>query len=122
MIQTKRITRITQSLAAVSILAICFAFAPKPIEGLENTFGVSANDPSQIELRLSKDFKFSYQDFSNSTFKINVQGSYTLKGNKIALTTEQDDVRFHDTWKLTNNGGAVTARRGLSFYTLQELK
>lgn len=107
------------AIAAFS-LSICFAFTSNKNEGLNATYGVSENDPSQIELRLNDDFTFTYQDFSKSTAKIQIEGTYQIKNNKIQLIAEGEAIGFHDTWKITEDGSSAKSRKGLAFYTLRK--
>lgn len=101
-------------------ITICFAFASKNNDGINATFGVSAEDPSQIELKLNKDYTFFYQDFSIPSEKIEVQGTYQIEKNKIQLMSESEEVDFHDQWKIVENGEAAKSRKGLTFYTLRK--
>lgn len=114
--------RTIKSIIITSILAICFAFTSEKKEGLEITYGVSSSNPSSVELRLTKDFEFTYRDYSDPGRKIDVKGTYTLQNEKVVLTTSQKQVRFHDKWKLTDNRGAARSRKGLAFYRLIRLK
>lgn len=107
------------SLALITI-TICFAFASTKNDGINATFGVSENDPSQIELQLNKDYTFRYQDFSIPSEKIEVKGTYLIENNKIQLISKSEEVGFHDQWKIVDNGAAAKSRKGLSFYTLRK--
>ena len=104
---------------ALLIISICSAFTNLKNDGLNVTYGVSQNDPSQIELRLKKDYTFSYQDFSNSSKKIAVNGTYQIKKNKIQLNSKNKETKYHDTWKISNDNRTAKSRKGLTFYTLQ---
>lgn len=107
------------SLALLTI-TICFAFASKNNDGINATFGVSPEDPSQIELQLNKDYTFHYQDFSSPSEKLEVQGTYQIENNKIQLLSKSEEVDFHDLWKIVDNGSAAKSRKGLTFYTLRK--
>ncbi len=109
-----------KSMIAIVIVGSSFAFTSIQNEGLEVTYGVSADDPSSIELRLNKDFSFNYQDFSNPKQKIKVQGTYTLKNRKVQLTSQDASPSFHDKWKFSEEGTKASSRKGLAFYTLSK--
>lgn len=107
------------TLALLTII-ICFAFVGKNNNGIKATFGVSAEDPSQIELQLNKDYTFHYQDFSFPSEKIEVEGTYTVNNNKIHLMPNEGQAEFHDQWKIVENGTVAKSRKGLTFYTLRK--
>jgi len=102
-----------------SIIFICSSFTTEKSNGLDLTFGVSESDPSQIELNLDNDFTFSYQDLSATSQKIIVKGRYVVKNNKIHLIAEDDQIQFHDTWKISDDQSVARSRKGISFYTLR---
>ena len=111
-------TGIKLSLALVMI-SLCSAFTSVNNDGLDVTYGVSENDPSQIELRLNKDYSFTYQDISINSKKIQVHGTYQIKNNEILLTSTEEEVKYHDKWKISKDKNTVTSRKGLTFYTLR---
>lgn len=88
--------------------------------GLNMTYGVSQNDPSQIELKLSKDYSFNYQDFSNVSEAIKISGTYQIVNNTIHLNSNNSKIEFHDKWKLSNDKKVIKSRKGFTFYTLHE--
>ena len=112
--------RILFPLFTMLLLAISFAFHTVNDGSLEATFGVSEADPSNIELTLKKDYTFSYQDFSNPIEKINVDGTYVTVNNKIHLNAANSEVKFHDKWRIKDNGNTVVSRKGLTFYTIRK--
>lgn len=101
------------------IISICFAFTGVENDGLNVTYGVSENDPSQIELSLKDDYTFSYQDFSINSQEIKVSGTYQMKNNTIYLIPKEKNIEFHDKWKLSKDYKTAKARKGLLFYKLQ---
>lgn len=104
----------------IGILAItCFGFSTAT-KGLNATFGVSENDPSQIELKLHDNFTFSYQDLSNSTNAIYTQGKYSVKNETIFLDAVNNTVDFHSKWKLSDDGTIAKSRKGMCFYRLMK--
>lgn len=103
---------------ALVIISLCSSFTGIKNDGLNCTYGVSEDDPSQIKLSLKDDYTFTYQDFSRNTRQIFVKGTYTHKNNKVQLKSEHAQYAFHDTWKIVDDGAFAKARRGLSFYTL----
>lgn len=102
-----------------SIIFMCSSFTNVKNDGLDLTFGVSEDDPSQIELNLNKDYTFTYQDLSIATEKIMVEGTYEVKNNKIHLNANNDQTTFHDTWKISDDGTTAKSRKGITFYTLR---
>ncbi len=107
-----------RSIAAAALVVVSLSFTHPENKGLNITYGVSESDPSRIELSLTEDFKFTYQDFSNPNRSIEVKGTYTLKNGKVVLMADQGDARFHDRWKLSHDRMKAKARKGLAFYTL----
>lgn len=99
-------------------ITISFGFTSEKSKGLEVTYGVSESDPSNIELHLSSNFEFTYQDFSNPNNKIEIEGTYTLENEKIVLISNTESNKFHDKWVLTNDRTRAKSRKGLCFYTL----
>lgn len=110
----------TKFLFALLTITICYAFTTTKNDGLSATYGVSSKDPSQIELRLNNDYTFAYQDFSIPSQQIEVEGTYQMKNNKIQLMPKNEQVEFHDTWKIVDDGAVAKSRKGLAFYTLRK--
>ena len=108
------------SMAAFAI-ALSVAFTNKGNEGIEITYGVSENDPSQIELQLNSNFEFTYQDFSDPNQKIKTAGTYTLDKNTVVLSAKNDVIKFHDKWKLSDDKKTAKSRKGMTFYTLKRV-
>lgn len=105
------------------IIGILFAISSftKPDEtGLTGTYGVSENDPAQIELILNKDHTFTYQDLSNPDKNINVSGNWSFKNNQIILKDDRSELSFNDKWKIINDGTIAKSRKGMTFYTLRK--
>ncbi len=98
-------------------VALLFSFT-KRTNAITGTYAVSSGDPSQIELVLTADQHFTYRDYSDQQNKINVSGSWALKGNKVVLTATEKGVRFHDKWSLSADQNSVHARKGLCWYSL----
>jgi hypothetical protein len=109
------------SMAAFAI-ALSVAFTNPSNEGLDITYGVSENDPSQIELQLNSNFEFTYQDFSDPNQKIKTAGTYTLDKNTVVLSSRSDVSKFHDKWKLSDDKKTAKSRKGLTFYTLMQVE
>lgn len=86
--------------------------------GLSATYGVCNDDPSHIELKLSDDYTFTYQDHSRKDLKLNINGTYTKRKNEILLTSSKGITHFHNRWKISKNGQKAKSRKGLSYYTL----
>jgi hypothetical protein len=107
------------SLFIVILATLSFTRIPKP--GFIGTYGVSTNDPSHIELTLNTNHTFSYQDFSVPSKKINVTGSWELKGKYVILENAGHKVSFHNRWKFDENGIVAKSRKGFTFYALHKL-
>lgn len=105
------------ALAAIAIIFLT-AFSSPSSTGLDVSYGVSADDPSQIELTLNKDHSFTYQDFSVSSKKIKVEGTYKLKNKKLSLEANDGQKGFHRKWKISEDGMTAKSRKGLCCYTL----
>ena len=99
---------------------VCFSFTLPNNNGLNVTYGVSNDDPSQIELALNSNYTFTYQDLSIKTKKIMVEGTYHLKKDKIILNSDNEQINYHNKWKISDNGLSIKSRKGLTFYTLQK--
>ncbi|MGB0391204.1 MAG: hypothetical protein ACPGD5_06525 [Salibacteraceae bacterium] len=108
----------------ITLLAIIisFGFTSEKAKGLEVTYGVSESDPSNIELHLSANFEFTYQDLSNPNNKIEIEGTYTLENEKIVLISNTESSKFHYKWVLTNDRTSAKSRKGLCFYRLGIIK
>lgn len=109
------------SMAAIAI-ALSVAFTSTGNEGIEITYGVSENDPSQIELKLNSNFEFTYRDFSNPDEKIQTSGTYTLDKNTVVLTAENEELKFHDKWRISDDMKTAKSRKGMTFYTLMQVE
>lgn len=109
-----------KSLTALLVLCSSFAFTLIHNDGFDATYTVSPNDPSNIELRLNKDFTFSFQNFSNPEQKIKVQGKYIIKNGSVHLSAQDASTHFHNKWKLHEKGMKASSRKGLTFYTLRK--
>ena len=86
------------------------------------TFGVSAADPSQIKLSINADNTFSYQDLSVLGKAINVKGTWTMKGKKVILKSDDATAKFHSVWSFDEAGKVARSRRGLCYYRLCKLE
>lgn len=94
------------------------AFTPN--EGLSVSYGVSSSNPAQILLELHDDLSFTYQDLSVAERPVRVEGVYTLRGKRIVLEAHDTQIRFHDHWRMTDEGNAIKSRLGMNFYTLRK--
>ncbi len=111
-------TNFTKLLLITFLLSTSFAFTDNADNKIIGTYGVSENDPSQIELIINDDYSFTYQDFSNSKQKIQVYGTWKLKNNAIILHSNQADAQFHNKWRISEDGHIAKSRKGLTFYKL----
>lgn len=111
--------KILQTIVLALFVAVSFGFTSPAGNGLDVSYGVSADDPSHISLRLHEDFTFEYQDLSDTQQKIIIEGTYELKNNRVTLEALDSSISFHDTWKISEDGTAARSRKGLTFYTLR---
>ena len=86
-----------KSLGLIGVILVLFAFTTNDPNYI-GTFGVSNDDPSEITLKIEKGGTFSYQDFSNSSKKIKVEGTWIFKNKHIVLTSTES-LKFHNKWK-----------------------
>ncbi len=107
-----------QFLLLTSCLAVMSSFSEGNINEFVGTYGVCANDPSQIKLSINADHTFYYQDYSVSENKISVKGNWNLKGDKVMLSVSDNKIKFHNTWTFEDKGEVAKSRKGLSFYRL----
>lgn len=84
------------------------------------TYGVLSSDPSQIKLSIHSDHTYTYQDFSSQLNKIDIKGTWELKGSKVVLK-DNASYKFHNEWSFIQNGQVAKSRKGLCFYRLCRL-
>jgi len=102
------------------LLAMAFlsAFTDLNSNAYIETFGVSSTDPAQIKLTINSNHTFYYQDYSVSTQKIVVNGSWTLKRGKMILTSSKRVKKFRHVWTFARDGQVAKSRKGFTFYRL----
>ena len=109
-----------KKLALLSFLVLfsfaAFAGNPSDKKDWIGTYGVSQNDPAQIELQLLEDGTFSYQDFSDTQNKLKISGNWHVEKGHLILEDEGAASTFHSKWKL--DGNAIKSRKGMTFYRL----
>ena len=111
-------TKTLQTLWILSLALILSSFSDKQEVNVIGTYGVSDNDPTQIELILNVDSNFSYQDFSNSSKPINVRGNWELQNGQVILKDYNSELSFHSKWKISKDGKMIKSRKRMTFYTL----
>lgn len=109
-------TKTIKFLTTLMTIIFLSSFTNKSSNDFIGTYGVSADDASQIKLIINADHTFYYQDFSISDKKIATKGSWTLRGNKVVL--KNNGLKFHNVWTFEKNGEVAKSRKGLSFYKL----
>lgn len=100
-------------LVMVTLLSSFVAKKELPVIGV---YGVSKDDPSQIELVINSDHSFTYKDYSNPSKPINVKGNWSDKENSVVLEATDARSAFHKKWKISGN--VAKSRKGLTFYRL----
>ncbi len=88
----------------ITITLLISSFTSKNHRTNIGTYGVSASDASQIRLTINSDNTFYYQDFSIPNKKIIAEGSWSLKGRKVILKSNNSDIKFHTHWSFLDNG------------------
>jgi hypothetical protein len=110
--------KIIQTTFITGVLLTLFSFTIKSEFNFAGTYGVTANDPSAIELKLNEDKSFTFKDFSNPEKQIDVKGNWEIKNNQVHLKNYNSEFSFHTKWKILNDGTVAKSRKGLTFYTL----
>lgn len=105
-------------LAAFIGILILSSFSNNNSTSFIGTYGVSDSDPSQIKLNINANHTYTYQDFSNPNHKIDVSGTWELKGKKVVLIEPSQAVSFHSVWTFVENGNVAKSHKGLCFYRL----
>lgn len=108
---------LSSSLVIILFITLCSFSKPSELD-LSGTYGVAANDPSQIQLILNKDQTFSFQDFSNPEKQVSVSGNWEIKKGKVLLKTSDSANSFHQKWSICKDGMVAKSRKGLTFYRL----
>jgi hypothetical protein len=106
-----------------SIILLVFLFSSFAFKGAAQldfigTYGISKNYPGKLELKINADKTFSYQDYSDPKNKIEAQGTWELKDNKIMLQDQTATFPYHAKWKIEKGGKAVRTRKGMEFIRL----
>lgn len=113
---------IIRTLFVATLVIILFSFNLPTENPFIGIYGVSTENPSQIELHINKDGSFYYQDLSLAKETIQVKGTWEIKGQKLNLISAADNSTFHNKWKLNKEGQVIKSRKGMTFYTLQKRK
>ena len=105
-------------LLSIIVLSTIMAFTYSTTPDFTGTFGVSDNDPCNIELKINNDNTFSFIDYSSKNKKINTTGNWELKNKYIVLISSTPSLKFHNKWKISKNGTIAKSRKGMTYYTL----
>ena len=100
------------------VIGLSFSFSKVDKEGISQTYRVLEQEPSPVELKLNKDFTFQYTDYAIKEHNAIIRGTYLIKGRNVMLQAENSTIRFHDRWKISEDGNIAKSRKGLSFYRL----
>lgn len=92
-----------------------FAFSRLPVD-LTGTYGV-CNTEGMVELRLNEDGTYHYLDRSNPNEPIDVEGKWEAVENRVRLVNDEN-LRFHDKWMISEDGSVAKSRKGMAFYRL----
>src|SRR5688572_17870008 len=106
-------------LSAVLFTSLAFKGASQP--DFIGTYGISKNHPVKFELKINADKTFTYQDYSDPNKKIDAQGTWELKENKIIFQDQTSTFPYRSKWKIEKDGNAVRTRSGLEFIRLAKL-
>ena len=110
-----------KAIALSAFLFSFFAFKSAPDPDFIGTYGISKNYPVKYELKINDDNTFTYQDFTDPKNKINAQGTWELKNNKLVLHDQTSTFPYYGKWKIEKDGKAVKTRKGLEFIRLAKL-
>ena len=110
--------KILKIAVVMAVVIISQSFTTDMASKIHGTYGVSSKDHSRIKLVINEDHTFSYQDFSDQNNKIDTQGTWENKNQYVQLKSNKPNVKFHDKWKVSNNGAKAKSRKGLTYYTL----
>lgn len=112
--------KLIQTTFITGVLFALFAFSFPSASIFVGTYGVSANDPAVIELKLNEDMTFTFKDLSNPAKQIDTKGQWEIKNDVILLKKHDSEFPFHTKWKIMNDGKVAKSRKGLTFYTLSK--
>lgn len=92
----------------------------KPSKIKTGVFGVCGcssqrNVANMIELKINPDASFSYIDNSNPNKKLLLTGTWTSKGNRLYLISDDKQTSFHRKWKFDKSGQCIKSRYQLNF-------
>lgn len=113
--------KITNSIFLAAFLFPVIAFAGEPKPDFIGTYGISKNHPVKFELKINADKTFTYQDYADANNRIDAQGTWELKNNKIILQGQTSTFPYRSKWKIEKDGKAVRSRKGLEFIRLAKL-
>ncbi len=113
-----------------TIFALCIActlFSFKPVEPSKKlklgSYGVCSckgedMTSKTMKLVLKEDQSFQFIDNTVSDKKLNISGTYLLKGNKIIMKDQATKKSVRAKWKIDNNELCLKSRKGLNFTRL----
>ncbi len=79
----------------------------------------NGGDTSIVELLLTPNHKFKYNDLSNMSNKIEVSGEWEIKKGWVYLKSVDDqEIKFHDKWKWDSKCNCIKSGKGMTFYRL----
>ena len=110
-------------LAGVLLLFLsAFTFSTSPFVG-QYGVGCKKSDAatSSILLNVKPNGQFSYQDHSDPSKPIDVNGTWEVKNAVLVLNTNKE-TKFHQEWKLVDDNKFIKARKGLCWYRLGRLE
>lgn len=110
-----------RSFIFLALLSPVFSFASEPKPDFIGTYGISKNYPVKFELKINADKTFTYQDHADPNNKIEAQGTWELKNNKIILQGQTSTFPYRSKWQIEKDGKAVRTRKGLEFIRLAKL-
>ena len=116
----KNMKHIFRFLTTLTIIVLLSSFTTT--RTFTGTYGVSSADPSQIKLSIQADHTFTYQDFSVAGNTIEVKGTWSMKGKKVVLKSDDATAKFHRVWSFDEGGKIARSRRGLCWYRLCKLE
>lgn len=119
-----------QKLSAIlfALTVMSFTGVPSSNSSLETkTYGtcgcgIAVRTNQKVELTLNPDQSFYYLNASDPSQKVEVNGNWSMNGNKVVLQGNAIESNFHRVWKLEKDQPCITSRKGLYFIRLCDME
>lgn len=74
-------------------------------------------DNSPLSLKINEDGTYNFCDYSNMKKQVKVTGNWIQERDRIVLQGNEN-VKFHNSWKMDPDCACLKAKKGLTFYRL----